>query len=145
MGSKRQISDDVVEKIVNIIKTWKTDKKFGWEPLREAIRASYKWPSVDQVWSRVQLPKYKPIRDAYDDLKEKIRCDSSLKSEEDDSSPELKMAYAQIDMLQSSVDRLEKQNNELLEKFERWAYNAKTKNVSEAQLDAPLIFGASRK
>lgn len=138
MGSKRQISDDVVETIVKIIETWKPGKKFGWEPLREAIRAAYKWPSIDRVWSRVQLPRYKPIRDAYDDLKLKIRSDSSPKSEMDDSFPELKMAYAQIDALQSSVDRLEKQNHELLERFERWAYNAKTRNVSEAQLDAPL-------
>ena len=53
-------------------------------------------------------------------------------------SPELQLALDQIERLKSTCERLEAENQRLLEQFVTWAYNAHTRGLDEAFLSRPL-------
>lgn len=89
--------------------------------------------------SRHTLLSYPALVEAFNDRKDKLK--ESVKDEEKDIT--LDFAKQQIATLEARVERLEKQNEKLLEQFVRWQHNAyMMPNVDmkllNKQLDKPL-------
>lgn len=89
--------------------------------------------------SRHTLLSYPALVEAFNDRKDKLK--ESVKDEEKDIT--LDFAKQQIATLEAKVERLEKQNEKLLEQFVRWQHNAyMMPNVDmkllNKQLDKPL-------
>jgi predicted RNase H-like nuclease (RuvC/YqgF family) len=89
--------------------------------------------------SRHTLLSYPSLVEAFNDRKNSIK--ESSKDEEKDIT--LDFAKQQIATLEATVERLEKQNEKLLEQFVRWQHNAyMMPNVDmkllNKQLDKPL-------
>ncbi|WP_243751206.1 hypothetical protein [Paraburkholderia sp. BL10I2N1] len=53
-------------------------------------------------------------------------------------SPELQIALDRIARLEAENQRLGAENNNLLEQFARWTYNAQTRNLTKEFLNNPL-------
>ena len=89
--------------------------------------------------SRHTLLSYPALVEAFNDRKENLK--ESAKSTEKDVT--LEFAKQQIAILEAKVERLEKQNEKLLEQFIRWQHNAYMMpnvdmNRLNKQLDKPL-------
>ena len=92
---------------------------------------------VDKI-SRYTLLSYPVIVEAFNDKKDILKVTKSDK----ELDVTLDFALNQIEMLESKVERLEKQNNRLLEQFIRWQHNAYMIGVDmdrlNKNLDKPL-------
>lgn len=89
--------------------------------------------------SRHTLLSYPALVDAFNDRKQSLK--EASKNEEKDIT--LEFAKQQIATLEAKVERLEKQNEKLLEQFVRWQHNAYMMpnidmNVLNKRLDKPL-------
>ena len=89
--------------------------------------------------SRHTLLSYPALVEAFNDRKD------SLKEATENKEPDITLDHAkeQIEMLEAKVQRLEKQNEKLLEQFVRWQHNAYMTpgvdmKVLNKQLDKPL-------
>jgi hypothetical protein len=89
--------------------------------------------------SRHTLLSYPALVEAFNDRKD------SLKEATENKEPDITLDHAkeQIAMLEAKVQRLEKQNEKLLEQFVRWQHNAYMTpgvdmKVLNKQLDKPL-------
>ncbi len=52
--------------------------------------------------------------------------------------PEIELLKERIARQEAEINRLEAENNRLLEQFARWAYNASLKNLDQHYLNNPL-------
>ena len=84
--------------------------------------------------SRHTLMRYEGIQHRFKVRQEELRAAA-------DQQPRdfsLEAANKRIRNLEAQVRRLEDTNTLLLEKFQRWQYNAYARNLREEQLEAPL-------
>lgn len=148
MAAIRQMTDDDIEKISHEITRWPVQQRITWDGLRVRIAILLKFETVDQVWTRQQLPKYLSIKTAYEiknsqhrEWKKKQEGKCSKSGEEKLTIKEKAMAD-RIQTLLADVERLQGENDSLHDKFTRWQYNATQasakKRLSMAELDSPL-------
>lgn len=87
-------------------------------------------------YTRQALYKHERIRNAFELRK------NALSGEGGDvkraASPQLQIALDRITRLEAENRRLESENNQLLEQFARWAYNAHTRGLDHEFLNHPL-------
>lgn len=125
----RNLDDRTIEKIVQILDGW--SGKLSWDLFVVAIA------KVTHItYTRQALNNHARIKDAFTGRKSELtgRSPKSL----DSKPPELKLALQRIIRLQAENERLNRENNNLLNQFIRWAYNASTRNLSKEFLDQPL-------
>lgn len=88
--------------------------------------------------SRHTLLSYSALVDAFNDRKKALKEEKEEKGEPDIT---LEFALKEIATLKAKVERLEKQNNTLLEQFVRWQHNLYTMpgvDMKRLNLDKPL-------
>lgn len=113
------LDDQAVEQIVEILDGW-TFPKLTWELLIEQVflrlRAHY---------TRQALNNYVRIKDAFVVRKKALagRDPKELKAESPDQQ--------RIARLEVEIERLKRENNALLEQFNRWVYNGYLKQMDE--------------
>ena len=132
VGRKRSknIDDSTAEQIVQILDGWH-DPKLTWDLLSEQIMLrTYSQYTRQALYNSVR------IRMAYKLAKERIGGEKP--SQKRRMSKELQLAIARIGTLKAENTRLVRENNQLLEQFCRWAYNANTRSISEDFLNQPL-------
>lgn len=119
----KNLDDQVIEQIVEILDGWSTPK-LTWGLLIEQIllrlRAHY---------TRQALHNHTRIKDAFSARKNELvgrvaRAPSALSTEEQ-----------RIARLEAEVARLKRENNNLLEQFNRWVYNGYLKQMDERMRD----------
>jgi hypothetical protein len=88
-------------------------------------------------YTRQALHKHPRIKDAFTLKKESLSRTAGIEPKTVDS-PELQLALDQIERLKSTCERLEAENERLLEQFATWAYNANTRGLDEAFLSRPM-------
>ena len=125
---KQLVTKASLPKIMRVLDRW--EGKLTW-PLFCARVAEVL--QVDSV-CRHTLLRYEAIQYRFKNRKKKLR--NAIDQEPRDYS--LEAAARRIHDLEAQVYRLEDTNNLLLEKFQRWQYNAYVNNVRLEQLDAPL-------
>ena len=125
---KQIVTKASLPKIMRVLDRW--EGKLTW-PLFCARVAEVL--QVDSV-SRHTLMRYEAIQYRFKDRQGTLR--KAIDQEPRDYS--LEAAARRIHDLEAQVHRLEDTNNLLLDKFQRWQYNAYVTNVRTEQLDAPL-------
>ena len=130
MSRAKNLRDEDVAKIVEVLDGW--SGKLTWGLLIDAIEKR-----VFARYTRQALHKHTRIKDAFAHRKASL-ASSGERPRKMASSPELQLALDRIERLIGENERLEAENNRLLEQFVRWAYNAHTRNLDEAFLNRPL-------
>ena len=125
----KHLSAKDLDLIVTLIDAW--EGKLGWEALCDAIE-----PLVGSRPTRQTLNSHERIKSAF--THQKARLKSGFVSTKRPAS--LSIAEQRIRRLEAENHRLTRENEQLLERFMRWQYNAHKFNVSADKLDAPLPF-----
>lgn len=119
----RNLDDGAIDQIVKILDGW-SSPKLTWELLIDQVllrlRASY---------TRQALNNYTRIKVAFAARKKAIagRDPKELKAKTPDQQ--------RIASLEAEVERLTKENNALLEQFNRWVYNGYLKQMDDRMRD----------
>ncbi|WP_233799924.1 hypothetical protein [Paraburkholderia sp. HP33-1] len=124
------LDDAAIGRIVQILDGW--SGKLTWQLLIDAIQHRSK-----QRYTRQALYSHERIRQAYGGRKKALSTDKPAMGVFD-GPPELKIALDEVARLTAANERLENENNRLLEQFVRWTYNASKKNLTEELLNRPL-------
>lgn len=124
------LNDESIAAIVDILDGW--NGRLSWDALIEEIvrrtRARY---------TRQALDKHSRIKAAFAVRKRAlVEAQGERKSAAD--SPELEATLQRIARLEGENTRLIAENQNLLEQFARWAYNAHTRGLDHAFLSRPL-------
>lgn len=89
------------------------------------------------TYSRFTFAEYPQIANAFSLKKEALR--GTWKSERGEPRDErVRAALNQVDRYKAKIQRLEQENQLLLEQFVTWAHNAERKGVTVMMLNAPL-------
>jgi len=124
----KNLGDKEIEKIVEILDGW--SGKLTWDKLIHEIHIH-----LNQDYTRQTLAKHIRIKSAYDLTKERS---SDISEESKHESPEISILLQKIERLEAKNARLQKENQDLLAQFARWAYNSYAHGVSKEELDKPL-------
>lgn len=119
-----------IDRIVGILTSW--EGKLSWELLLRRVR-----PILKRPFTRQGLDKHEPIRIAFKQAKERLRT-SSKTAILDRVPPELALAQRRIDSLVAEVKVLKGERDRFLEKFATWLYNARSRGISEVDLNRSL-------
>ena len=125
---KKQLTDRKIEFVVGVIDGW--NGKLTWDRLLVAIE-----PQVGK-YTRQALNNHVRIKTAFDLRKRALRDCGNVNI--DDKPVELQIALQKIERLETEKARLTRENQQLLEQFVRWSYNASNKGLSIEQLNAAL-------
>lgn len=125
----KNLGDAEIKQIVEILDGW--SDKLTWDLLINAIELR-----MFSRYTRQALFKHERIRNAFE-LK-KSELSEGGKGVRRVASPQLQIALDRIGRLESENRRLESENNQLLEQFARWAYNAHTRGLDHEFLNRPL-------
>jgi hypothetical protein len=131
MAQKRSknLGDAEIKKIVEILDGW--SGKLSWDLLIDAIELR-----MFNRYTRQALHKHERIRHAFDIRKKDLSGKGGGVRRVE--SPQLQIALDRIARLEAENKRLESENNQLLEQFARWAYNAHTRGLDHDFLNRIL-------
>lgn len=127
MGAPK-LSDDAIEKAVSVLDGW--HGKLTWDRYLAML-------SVDlgHKYTKVAMLNQRRIRAAWDSAKKRTR-DSVEGVGHGDVA--VAVSRKRIDTLQARVERLQRENHQLLEQFVLWAHNATRMGLTKKDLDRPL-------
>lgn len=124
------LTDERIKIILETLDSWKG--KLTWELLLEAVEAS-----TGIRYSRFTFADYPEIANAFSLRKEALR--GTLPASRGEPRDErVRAALAQAERYKAKAERLEAENQLLLEQFVTWAINAERKGVTMDMLNAPL-------
>lgn len=127
----RNLDDQNIKLIVEIIDGM--GKELSWNGLIEAVALR-----LGRTYTRQALHKHERIRAAFTHRKQGTAAATDKPEPKRRGSIELQKALERIERLTAQNQRLEMENNRLLERFARWAYNAHTRGLDEEFLNRPL-------
>jgi hypothetical protein len=128
MTRSPKLSDERIEAILEILDRW--SGKLTWEKLIDVIEQK-----LMCRYTRQALDGHERVALSFRLAKKRIRGETGRPPVED---PALQKAYERIAGLEAKLDRVLGENEQLISKFIRWAYNAHLKGMTERQLDQPL-------
>lgn len=126
----KNLEDGDITQIVEMLDGW--SGKLSWELLIDAIEMRR-----HMRYTRQALHKHERIGQAYAQRKKSLSAQAGS-GEKTYSSPELQIAEQRLTRLTAENARLKAENEQLLEQFVRWAYNAHTRNLDKEFLNRPL-------
>lgn len=127
----KHLTDEDIAGIVEILDDWPVDSKLTWDRLVEAVEQQFRFSTTRQT-----LQKYKRIKSAFDEVKTMLSGVGTVKKQI--LPPSLKIAAERIESQERKIRRLEQENQQLLEQFHVWLYNANAAGVSLDKLNSPL-------
>lgn len=124
------LTEERVKSVVDILDGW--SGKLTWDLLLDAVEKS-----TGFRYSRFTFAEYPEIANAFSLRKDMLR--GTWKGERSQPRDErVRAALEQVERYKAKAERLEKENQLLLEQFVTWATNAERKGVTMAMLNAPL-------
>lgn len=124
----KNLNDDTIEKIVEILDGW--SGSLTWDKLITEIELRLKDKYVRQA-----LAKHPRIKSAFNLTKKRISDEPDTKSK---GSVEIQVLQQIIAKLEAKNARLNRENQDLLAQYARWAYNSYAKGVTKDDLDKLL-------
>ena len=126
----KHLSENDVEKIVRIID--------GLEVVRWGEILKQVERRLSRAYSRQALRRHARIAAAIDGRRRAGRISAARTGEQKACTTEGQILEGKIQRLEAQLERLERENGELLEQFVRWSYNATALGVPLDRLDAAL-------
>lgn len=124
------LTEEHIQVVIDILDGWKG--KLTWDLLLDAVQKS-----TGFRYSRFTFADYPEIANAFSLKKDTLRGTwTGERSQPRDER--VRAALEQVERYKAKVERLEKENELLLEQFVTWATNAERKGVTMAMLNAPL-------
>lgn len=125
------LTQERLQLILDALDGWKD--KLTWDLLIEAVETA-----TGIAYSRFTFAEYPQIANAFSLKKDALRGRwKSVGGEPRDER--VRAALEQVDRYRAKVQRLEHENQLLLEQFVTWAHNAERKGVTIMMLNAPLL------
>lgn len=116
--------------ILDLLDDWRG--KLTWELLLDAVERE-----TGHRYSRFTFADYPELANAFSFRKDTLRRDQP-RSRGEPRDERLRTAMAQASRYKAKAERLEAENQLLLEQFVTWAVNAELKGVTIDMLNAPL-------
>jgi hypothetical protein len=107
--------------------------RLSWELVVQRVQAM-----LGRTFTRQGLDKNEIISIAFGQAKDRRRKRSKKEVEESDRPPELAVAERRVEMLRGEIAVLKAEQERFLEKFATWLYNARSRGVSEFDLNRQL-------
>jgi len=127
----KHLNDKDIVDIIDILDDWPTDSKLTLDKFVEAVEDECRFKTTRQT-----LMKQSRIKTAYDEVKGIVSGQTTANKPK--LPPSLKIAGERLEKKDRKIARLERENEQLLEQFQVWLYNASINNVSIEQLSEPL-------
>lgn len=127
----RHLTDKDIYDIVEILDDWPVESKLSWDRLVMAIEQKLRFSTTRQT-----LQKHKRIKSAFDEVKALLAGAGTVKKQT--LPPSLKVAAERIESQERKIQRLEQENQQLLEQFHVWLYNAYAAGIRIETLNNPL-------
>ena len=129
----RKLTDRDIEEICKIIDGWPDNVKLTWDALlRDIDQRLY------MSWSRQSLDRYARIKNAFSLKKRNLRRGPITTNDTNPMRADVRAALQRASRLQSENERLNLENNQLLEQFLRWQVNAEARGITVEILNQPL-------
>lgn len=128
MSRSRNLTPVAIEQIVSILDGW--SGKLTWDLLIQSVARRLRG-----TYTRQALHKHERIRDAFTLRKKTLSISVGGKKA---ISPESQVTNDRIARLEGENQRLQMENDRLLEQFVRWAYNPYSRGLDEQFLSRPL-------
>jgi hypothetical protein len=120
----RNLDDQLIERITEILDGW-PDQKLTWKLL------------IEQIFLRLRARYTRQALNNHVRIKEAFTARKKLLAGNDTRQLRPKTPDQQrIVRLEAENERLKRENNNLLEQFNRWAYNGYLKQMDERMLDS---------
>lgn len=131
----KHLTDKDINNVVELLDDWPIDAKLTWDRLVEAVKDSYNLTTTRQT-----LQKQARIKSAYTEVKAIVSGNTPKASanRKKNLPPSLKVAADRLEKQQRTIERLEQENQRLLEQFHTWLYNATQEGITIEQLNEPL-------
>ncbi|WFU89067.1 hypothetical protein QA644_08500 [Rhizobium sp. CC1099] len=126
--AKARLTSDEIERIVELLTSWRGT--LSWELLLERVETLLRRP-----FTRQGLAKQDNIQIAYQQAKDRIRKQKPTYSE---ALPEIELMKNTIDSLRAKIAMMEAERGRYEEKFATWLYNARSRGISELDLNRHL-------
>jgi hypothetical protein len=126
--AKARLTSDEIERIVELLTSWRGT--LSWELLLERVETLLRRP-----FTRQGLAKQDNIQTAYQQAKDRIRNEKPTYSE---ALPEIELMQNTIDSLRAKIAVMEAERGRYEEKFATWLYNARSRGISELDLNRHL-------
>ena len=123
------LTDERIQEIAELIDGW--TGALTWQHLVDEIAVRTK-----SRYTRQALSKHERIRHAFQLRKRSLRHDAGERKP--NLSPQMQAATQTIDRLKAKVERLESENQRLLDQFVVWSFNARLRGFDENMLNQPL-------
>ena len=123
----RNLRDEDVRTIVSMLDGW--SGPLTWDRLIDAVYAR-----LHCRYTRQTLHKHQNIKLAFEVRKKNLQSGEAPVR----GSAQIQKALERIAKLEAENQRLQTENDRLLEQFARWAFNAYVRGVGEAELNRPL-------
>lgn len=128
--AKARLTVEDMERIIGLLISWQG--KLSWELLTDKVEIMLKRP-----FTRQGLDKQENVRTAFQQAKKRLRSSPKTPSVST-MSAELALALAKVDSLEAEIIVLKAERSRFNEKFATWQYNARSKGLSQADLNMPL-------
>lgn len=127
--ARNRLTSDEIEQIVELLTSWRGE--LSWDLLTERVEALLR-----RSFSRQGLAKHENIQTAFQQAKDRIRTDKPTTYSE--PLPEIELMQNTIDSLRAKIAVMEAERGRYEEKFATWLYNARSRGISEFDLNRQL-------
>jgi hypothetical protein len=124
------LTEERILVVIDILDGWKG--KLTWDLLLQGVENK-----TGIAYSRFTFAEYPKIANAFT-LRKKALSGTFKAEPGQPRDEQVRAALEQVDRYRAKVERLEQENQLLLEQFVTWATNAERKGVTMSMLNAPL-------
>lgn len=124
------LTDERIQVVIDVLDSWKG--KLTWDLLLKAVEEK-----TGIAYSRFTFAEYPKIANAFT-LRKKELSGTWKAPPSQPRDEQVRAALEQVERYRAKIQRLEQENQLLLEQFVTWATNAERKGVTMAMLNAPL-------
>lgn len=124
------LTEERIQVVLDILDGWKG--KLTWDLLLHAVEEK-----IGIAYSRFTFAEYPKIANAFS-LRKKALSGTWTAEPSQPRDKQVRAALEQLERYRAKVERLEQENQLLLEQFVTWATNAERKGVTMSMLNAPL-------
>ncbi len=134
MSSAPRLTDSDIDKAIELLSGW--TGKLTWRAY--LVILAMELPH-GHVYSKVAMLKQPRIKDAWNIARARLADDTKDAGEKRYGSSAVGALRRKLDETREELRASKALNNELLEQFQRWQFNAERHRLKLSQLDAPLV------